>query len=601
MADYTYLISSDGVFVAAEGKSWNVTAADRKRMEDVLRLIKEGAGLDRLKEVLDADSGESLRKWCEEQLDGNDAGISVGTDTVEIDGEPVYGSLCRQIVEMNEQGFPLDPLVNFVRKMRQNPSYRIREQLWGFIEACQKDGGFTLHNDGDIMAYKIVREDFYDCHSGQFDNHPGCIVSMPRAEVDDDPHHTCSAGLHFCAYSYVGHYGSGGESDRLMLVKVNPKDVVSIPEDYGNAKARCCRYEVVSEVSNPLKKPVYDGGGSRRDKADFVYSVRINSKGERYVFKSAKANEVVPFEVDDVVMAETSSYDGDIHIGRIVRHDPEDADLEWCVRFVDHEKGCVVNWWVSGDDLCYPSEKEANAEDFSLMDEPDLDYDISTSIHEIPKELLPLAVGDTVAISEDGQDGVIVDELKTSGAHFYRVKYEDEDGYSHEGIFSADALERIYVDDEEDGDGEDEDFFSRFREECVADEIEDIVKKVGKEGADALRILLNALMETAKDGRESEDSGEDDEADAELWVESWLDSKSRQTIAKMLESEFKEMLDERITARLALASSTFNCRIVKAEIEMWLAEKERIHSSDTLWKTVQSRIRDWMKREGGRG
>ena len=59
MADYTYLISSDGVFVAAEGKSWNVPAADRKKMEDVLRLIKEGAGLDRLKEKASASGATS--------------------------------------------------------------------------------------------------------------------------------------------------------------------------------------------------------------------------------------------------------------------------------------------------------------------------------------------------------------------------------------------------------------------------------------------------------------------------------------------------------------------------------------------------------------
>ena len=32
-----------------------------------------------------------------------------------------------------------------------------------------------------------------------------------------------------------------------MIVKVNPKDVTSIPSDYNFAKGRCCRYEVVEE------------------------------------------------------------------------------------------------------------------------------------------------------------------------------------------------------------------------------------------------------------------------------------------------------------------------------------------------------------------
>ena len=33
-----------------------------------------------------------------------------------------------------------------------------------------------------------------------------------------------------------------------MIVKINPRDVVSIPTDYNNAKGRACRYEVIGEV-----------------------------------------------------------------------------------------------------------------------------------------------------------------------------------------------------------------------------------------------------------------------------------------------------------------------------------------------------------------
>jgi hypothetical protein len=79
---------------------------------------------------------------------------------------------------------------------------------------------------------------------------------MERMNVDDDPNHTCSAGLHFCAYSYLSSYGSSG-NDKVMLVKVNPADVVSIPTDYNNAKARCCRYEVVQEIEHIITEPIY--------------------------------------------------------------------------------------------------------------------------------------------------------------------------------------------------------------------------------------------------------------------------------------------------------------------------------------------------------
>jgi len=32
-----------------------------------------------------------------------------------------------------------------------------------------------------------------------------------------------------------------------MIVKINPRDVVSIPTDYQDSKGRCCRYEVIDE------------------------------------------------------------------------------------------------------------------------------------------------------------------------------------------------------------------------------------------------------------------------------------------------------------------------------------------------------------------
>jgi hypothetical protein len=56
--------------------------------------------------------------------------------------------------------------------------------------------------------------------------------------------------LHVCSQSYLGHFGG----DRVIVCKINPKDVVSVPADYNNAKMRVCRYEVVSE----LKDEEYD-------------------------------------------------------------------------------------------------------------------------------------------------------------------------------------------------------------------------------------------------------------------------------------------------------------------------------------------------------
>jgi DNA-binding XRE family transcriptional regulator len=43
----------------------------------------------------------------------------------------------------------------------------------------------------------------------------------------------------------MGYYD---QKRRLMLLKVNPADVVSIPSDYNNTKGRCWKYEVIDEI-----------------------------------------------------------------------------------------------------------------------------------------------------------------------------------------------------------------------------------------------------------------------------------------------------------------------------------------------------------------
>jgi uncharacterized protein YerC len=41
-----------------------------------------------------------------------------------------------------------------------------------------------------------------------------------------------------------------GGGNHLMVVKVNPRDVVSIPSDYNNAKGRACEYLIYDEIVN---------------------------------------------------------------------------------------------------------------------------------------------------------------------------------------------------------------------------------------------------------------------------------------------------------------------------------------------------------------
>lgn len=156
-------------------------------------------------------------------------------------GQPFHNALATRIVQMLEDGFNIDPMVNFMNNLMQNPSKRAVDELYGFLEK----NSLPITPDGHFLAYKKVRGDYKDCHTGTMDNSVGRVVSMERNMVDDNRDNTCSTGLHFCSHSYLSSFGG----ERVVIVKINPADVVSIPSDYNNAKGRTCRYEVIGEVS----------------------------------------------------------------------------------------------------------------------------------------------------------------------------------------------------------------------------------------------------------------------------------------------------------------------------------------------------------------
>lgn len=158
-------------------------------------------------------------------------------------GKPVYTYLATKILELMSGGFNVSPWVNFMNKLYDNPSATSIKELYPFLEK----GKLPICPDGDFLAYKYVRKDYKDCHSGTFDNSVGTTPTMLRGEVDDNRSRTCSAGLHFCSKDYLPAYGNH-TTYRVMIVKVNPANVVSIPADHNDQKARCWTYEVVGEI-----------------------------------------------------------------------------------------------------------------------------------------------------------------------------------------------------------------------------------------------------------------------------------------------------------------------------------------------------------------
>jgi hypothetical protein len=171
--------------------------------------------------------------------------VSVQGESLFWKGKPMHNALSNRMIAMLQDGFPVEPLVNFMENLMTNPSKRAVTELYGFLEK----NSLPITPDGHFLAYKKVRNDYLDIHSGTMDNSVGKIVEMERNEVDDNKDQTCSTGLHFCSQDYLPHFGNGYDS-RVVIVKINPADVVSIPSDYNNAKGRACKYEVIGEIGN---------------------------------------------------------------------------------------------------------------------------------------------------------------------------------------------------------------------------------------------------------------------------------------------------------------------------------------------------------------
>lgn len=199
---------------------------------------------EKIADILDNEKDESIEQYLHQEQKFAE---SLGETEFEIIdgslchyGKALTGYLANRIVELFHEGKPYGRIVKFLKNLLENPSNRVYEHLYQFLEL----GKNPITEDGCFLAYKLVRDDYTDCYSGTISNRVGSVISMPRQAVDDNPNNTCSHGLHICSYEYLKHF----TGKRLMVTKQNPRDVVSIPEDYNHTKMRVCCYEIIQEI-----------------------------------------------------------------------------------------------------------------------------------------------------------------------------------------------------------------------------------------------------------------------------------------------------------------------------------------------------------------
>lgn len=227
--------------------------------QQIIDLTLSGAGDDEIRDLVNIVLGAKKRLTTLSER------VSIQSNELFFDGDPISGALVETIIELfGKNSSKLGSVVNFLEKVKTNPDISSIDGLWKWIER----GDLVLTEDGDFLAYKGMSgtgaartsrssgKAFVNGEEveGQIPNPDGAVISMPRSKVDDGGYQACSTGLHAATHDFARGFAQGGD---VVLIKVNPRDVVSVPKDESFQKLRVCRYTVLHAVSGRLDGRLY--------------------------------------------------------------------------------------------------------------------------------------------------------------------------------------------------------------------------------------------------------------------------------------------------------------------------------------------------------
>ena len=184
-------------------------------------------------------------------------------------------ALSERLIDLVESDEDVDPLIKFWHRLKLNKLEDSKEQLFGWL--LQHDTPLT--SDGCFIGYRSCSDDYTSGHCGMWEraekgdkgateyadgwwkydsnkyymNTVGSVCEMPREEVEHDPSTGCASGLHVANYRYGSTFNS-----RTIEVKVDPKDVVSVPHECDGEKMRVCRFTVISEIGTEFTQNIVE-------------------------------------------------------------------------------------------------------------------------------------------------------------------------------------------------------------------------------------------------------------------------------------------------------------------------------------------------------
>ena len=242
----------------------------------------------RLEKLFDVES--AVQDYLDE-----DAHVEVKDGTISYKGQVVHNLVVEKILSFMKKDMPFKPLIKFLGKLMENPSRRSVDELYKFLE----HKNMPITPQGNFLAYKGVTSDFKDFHTQKFSNKVGDVLEMRRNSVCDDANIGCSYGFHAGSYEYAKGYASGGGN--LMVVEIDPTDVVSVPHDCNCQKLRTAQYKVVGHYETIDAPPLEDEYGDNEYMdwdEDFQESHEKDEYNEGWFAGYKKAEEDIRKKLD---------------------------------------------------------------------------------------------------------------------------------------------------------------------------------------------------------------------------------------------------------------------------------------------------------------
>jgi len=222
-------------------------------------------------------------------------GFVVTEEEVSYQGETLPSVLAAKIRAIVNEGLPISLFGKFWENLQKNPSASSVRELYEFLAYKE----LPITEDGCFLAYKGLSSDYWSISgntktkvtkgtvdaSGRIFNGIGEEIEVRRFDVDDNRNVHCSFGLHVGSLDYAKDFAQG----RLVVVKVNPKDVVSVPTDYSCQKCRVSAYKVVDDFEKEIVASVTDENAVEIESEDRKENSKFLDRIDAYL--TNKANQ----------------------------------------------------------------------------------------------------------------------------------------------------------------------------------------------------------------------------------------------------------------------------------------------------------------------